>query len=225
MPEGIILIIIAFAAIAIISAIHGHKKEKERRAMLAAWASASGLVFSEMKNSGFDNRFSLSCFRHGKRRYGYNLSHGERGGYQMIAGDYHYETESRDSKGNTSTHHYHFSFALFQPPFPLRQFALRKEGIFDKVTAVFGFDDIDFESAEFSKAFHVKCEDRRWAYDLVHPRAMELLLRHRELRVEADRGCIAVFTGKRWGIPQFEHYANTAIELLDGIPIHAREIG
>ena len=40
----------------------------------------------------------------------------------------------------------------------------------------FGFDDIDFESDEFSREFCVKAADRRWAFDVIHQATMEFLL-------------------------------------------------
>ncbi len=223
MPGLFFLIVPAFIALFVVLAIHSHKKEKERQAMLAGWASASGMVFSAEKVRDFQYRFPLDCFQRGKNRYAYNVSAGERGGYRMLAGDYHYETESRDSDGKTSTTHHHFSFAVFAPPFLLHKLTVRREGFFDRIGSAFGFDDIDFESAEFSKAFHVKCDDRRWAYDAIHPRTMEMMLRHRDLRWEAAVTGLAVHDDKRWEVPQFEHYANAATEFLDGIPDHAKE--
>ena len=56
---------------------------------------------------------------------------------------------------------------------------IRPEGFFDKVAGAFGFDDIDFESEEFSRAFFVKSSDKRFAYDVLHPRMLELLMAER----------------------------------------------
>jgi len=219
----IFLIFFAVIVLMIVFGVIGHQQAKKRREMLAAWAHASGLTFNPDKDRSFDDQFRLRPFRRGKGRYAYNLSHGERGGYRFIAGDYHYYTESSNGKSNSRTHH-HFSFALFQPRFPLHKLAIRRESVFDKFTAAFGFDDIDFESAEFSKAFHVKGDDRKWTYDVIHPRTMELLLGHREVKIDSDVTAL-VITGpkKRWEISQLEHYANIATEFLDAIPTHARE--
>ena len=224
MPGLFFLIFAALVVVFIFAAIHSHKREKERTAKLAAWAHASGMSFRPGQNSSFRDQFPLASFQQGDGgRYAYNISHGERGGMQMIAGDYHYYTESTDSDGDTSTTHHHFSFALMRPDFRLRNLTIRKEGIFDKLGAAFGFDDIDFESAEFSKRFHVKSDDRRWAYDVIHPRTMEFLMQEPGMRLECIPGALVVYTGKRWTVPQFEHYASRATTFLDGIPEHARE--
>ena len=57
-----------------------------------------------------------------------------------------------------------------RPRHPLEEFFGPPFGEF------FGHDDIDFESAEFSRNFYVKSSDRKWAFDILHARAMEFLL-------------------------------------------------
>jgi hypothetical protein len=213
----IIFLVVGVMAAAL---IFGHLQAKKRREMLASWANASGLKFEARKQRNFDDAFPVPCFRRGGSRYAYNLCSGERSGYAVVAGDYHYVTGSGKNK---QTHT--FSFFLFQPAFPLRNFALRPEHVFDKLSAAFGFDDIDFESAAFSKAFHVKCEDRKWAYDALHPRTMELLLRQHDIQLQADGRGLVVMNGKIWQIPQFEHYASAVVQFLDAIPNHAKELG
>ena len=37
----------------------------------------------------------------------------------------------------------------------------------------FGFDDVDFESAEFSRKWHVGAQDREFAYQVFHPKMIE----------------------------------------------------
>ena len=53
---------------------------------------------------------------------------------------------------------------------------LRREGLFDRMAGALGFDDIDFESVEFSRRFHVKSSDKRFAYDLIDAGMMQFLL-------------------------------------------------
>ena len=48
-----------------------------------------------------------------------------------------------------------------------------------KLIDALGAEDIDFESDEFSRAYWVKSSDRKFAYDALHPRAMQALLEHR----------------------------------------------
>jgi len=62
---------------------------------------------------------------------------------------------------------YMLSALVIQSPLPLKLLYLRPENIFDRVTDFFGYDDIDFESVEYSRQFFVKAQDKRWAYDIL----------------------------------------------------------
>ena len=135
------------------------------------------LGFDGEKRRDFDNYYpELKCLRRGSNRYAYNISSGQWGDVYATAFDYHYETHSTDSKGNRQTHHHHYSCLLLKPEHAMKPLLIRREGLFDKIKAGFGYDDIDFESAEFSKRFYVTAKDKRWAYDVIHTRAMEMLL-------------------------------------------------
>jgi len=105
----------------------------------------------------------------------------------LLAFDYHYETHSTDSKGHRRTNHHHFSAVILASALPLKPLFIRAEGFFDKLTEFVGFDDIDFESAEFSRKFYVKAKDRRWAYDVIHARTMEFLLSMPRFTIQFDR--------------------------------------
>ena len=49
-----------------------------------------------------------------------------------------------------------------------------------------------FESVEFSQSFRVATADRRFAYDICHPRVMEYLLGHPDLSVQFRGNNIAL---------------------------------
>jgi hypothetical protein len=81
---------------------------------------------------------------------------------------------------------------------------IRRENLFDKVAGFLGFDDIDFESAEFSDRFIVKSRDKRFAYDVLHPRMMEFLLDGAPPTVEFRHGqCCLNFGEKCWSPAEF----------------------
>ncbi|NJN14634.1 MAG: DUF3137 domain-containing protein, partial [Planctomycetes bacterium] len=115
-------------------------------------------------------------FSTGSNRYAYNVLAGRTGERDLWIFDHHHETYSTDSKGRRTTHHHHVTCLLLQHDLDLGNLRLRPEHLFDKLKAAFGFDDIDFESAEFSRRFHVSGEDRKLAYDVFHPRMIEYLL-------------------------------------------------
>ncbi len=219
MPDFFILIFIAIIALAIVGAIHGHKKEKERRELLASWAARRELRFSPERDHGFDERFpAFEFLRSGGNRYAYNIMAGQWNAHNALIFDHHYETHSTDSKGRRTTHHHHASVLMLRPGFPLQPLRIRREGFFDKIAAGFGFNDIDFESAEFSKRFHVKAENRRWAYDVIHTRTMELLLNSMEFEIQCDHEWIALRRTKRFSIDDIEAANLLGSRILEGIP-------
>jgi len=86
------------------------------------------------------------------------------------------------------------------------------------VTEFFGFDDIDFESAEFSRQFHVTAADKRWAYDIIHQRMMEYLMAAPELSVQFDTLQIIAWNDDKFDPVGFETAANHIRSMLDLIP-------
>lgn len=71
------------------------------------------------------------------------------------------------------------------------------EGIGHKLFEAVGGADIDFESDAFSRAYCVKSPDRRFAYDVLHPRAIEHLMKPGWKRWEISGPYIAVWEARR----------------------------
>lgn len=208
----------------VILAVIGHKKEKERQERLRGYADQLGMYFDPAKVRRFDKRYSQFGFlSRGSNRYAHNIFAGDWQGREATVFDYHYETHSTDSKGRRQTHHHRFSVAIVTCEFRLQEMTIRPEGIFDKMKAAFGWDDIDFESAEFSKRFHVSARDRRWAYDVITPRTMEFLLANPNRELYFDGHTLAVRSDKNLEPAEVEGLLTIASTVLDGIPQFARE--
>ena len=213
-----------FFVLVIVLAIHSHKKEKERTEKLRQFAQARGWYFEPEKVRGFDSKYlEFDFLDRGSNRYAYNILAGRHNDYEVEVFDYHYETRSTDSKGRRKTTHHRFSVAVLDVPFPLKRLTIRPEGVFDKLSAAFGWDDIDFESAEFSRRFHVKAEDRRWAYDVIHGRTMEFLLGcpGYEYHFTAS-GRLAVRSSSRFEPWEFSKAVEIGETLLNAIPDFAK---
>jgi len=196
--DGNILLIVLFAAIVIAALVFGALAARRRRQALAGLAARLGLRFDPDADHGLAGQFGfLDKLAMGDNRHAFNVLSGPFRGHEIMAFDYHYETHSTDSKGNRTTHHHYLSvFILFLPrSFP--ELRIVREGWFSKIAQVFGYDDIDFESAEFSRAFCVRSKDKKFAYDVCHTRMMEYLLANRDLSVEIENRALAlVFEGQ-----------------------------
>jgi hypothetical protein len=132
--------------------------------------------------------------------------------------DYHYEIHSTNSEGGRRTEHHHFSAAIVESAVLLKPLLIRPEGFMDKVAEFFGFEDINFESAEFSRKFYVKAEDKRWAYDVIHPRVMEFLLAAPRFPIQFGPDCVIAYRGSTFSTLDFESAAGVIGGILDRLP-------
>ncbi len=91
----------------------------------------------------------------------------------------------------------HFAVALIHLERPFPELLISPEGFLARIGELFGFDDIDFESAEFSEAFSVRSRDKKFAYDFCNTGMMEYLLDHRDTCLEQEMGVLALFQDGR----------------------------
>jgi hypothetical protein len=213
------LLIPVFIVLVVGAMIWSFYAAAQRRKELTAWAQSNNLRFDPTKDHSFNSRYpAFGCLRQGHRQYAYNITTGSLLGRPFTGFDYHYETYSTDKDGKRQTHHHYFSAAVLGTQIPLRPLLIRPEGFFDKVTEFFGYDDIDFESAEFSRRFYVKAEDKRWAYDVLHARAMQFLLDQPRYTIQFERDCVIIYRSSTFKIEDFEAAAKIVDGLLDQLP-------
>lgn len=187
------IVLIVAVAVAIIAAIvYGQIVKRQRRDALAALAARLGLAFAE--DDDHDLAETLDFLRkldEGSNRYVYNRLSGVYQGQEVMAFGFHYETYSHGKRGR-QTHHHHFSVVTLALPRPFPELLITPEGFFSKIAQALGYDDIDLESAEFSRAFCVRSPDKKFAYDVCHPQMMEYLLARRDLAVEFEGNVLAL---------------------------------
>lgn len=86
------------------------------------------------------------------------------------------------------------------------------------MTEFFGVDDIDFESAQFSREFRVKSPDKKWAYDVLHQRTMEFLLSNPRFSIEFDTEHVICWRNRRFNLQTRESAIGVAEGILDRLP-------
>ena len=192
-----VLIIAAVVLVIIGLAVLGWLQEKKRREAFQQLAADLGLHYMARDRSIADRYRFLNALRQGDNRCALNLLTGEYGGYPVQAFDFHYETHSTDSKGRRQTQHHHFSFFVLEQERDFPELRIYPEGLLSRLGQTLGYDDIDFESSEFSRAFAVRSQDRKFAYDVCHARMMEYLLAHRDLSLEIEGRCVAMSFDRR----------------------------
>ena len=218
-----LFIIIAVVVGAVLWFFHARHQEKVRSAALAGWAAAKGLYFHKDRVKSFDDEHPhLRCLQRGHSRYAHNIANGEWGGLVVKTFDYHYATGSGKNRRD-----FDFSGVMLRPAHRLKPLIVRPEGFFDKLKAGFGFDDIDFESAEFSQKFYVAANDKSWAYDVIHTRTMHYLLsaeaKRHGLSLEFDHEVLCVYSKKQLAIDDLEYAYRHGKTVLDELPDYVKE--
>jgi len=169
-----ILVVVLVAGLAIWFSWYQTKK---RRELMAGIAARYGGRYYRDDPFGLSKRYErlFPTLSQGSNRYAYNVVEGNDAGRTFWLFDHHHETYSHDKNGR-KTHHHHRTFLITEHDVDLGRLDVRPEGFFDKLKAAFGFDDIDFESAEFSRRWHVGAKNREFAYQVFHPRMIEYFL-------------------------------------------------
>jgi hypothetical protein len=67
------------------------------------------------------------------------------------------------------------------------------ESVSSRVPLSMGLHNVDFEYDDFNKAFFVGSTDKKFAYDVVHPRMMALLMANKNWAVELDLNALTVW--------------------------------
>ena len=219
MNGGGILIFILFAGLVVAAIIYGAIAARKRREALAALAQRLGLSYRADNDHSLADRFDfLDALARGSNRYAFNILSGVFQGREVLIFDYHYETHSTDSKGHQQTHHHYFSFFILMLPQNFPELRITREGLFSKIAQAFGYDDIDLESAEFSRAFCVRSKDKKFAYDVCHAQMMEYLLANRDLSIEIEGSALALAFNKQLSTEEIESNLRRLLEIRSRLP-------
>ncbi len=186
-----------FVLAAVALAVFSFLAEKKRREALAAEAAAAGLAFAPDQDRGIAVQYGfLNALNAGENRYGANRFYGAYGGEKVDCFDFHYETQSGSGKNRRTDHHWHHVYAL-ELPVHFPELRIGPENVLTRIARNFGYPSIDFESHEFSREFLVQSPDKKFAYDICHPRMIEYLLENRGIRIEVEGRTMAVVAGGR----------------------------
>ncbi len=187
-----VLIFVVIAVAVVLIAVFAWLHERRRTQAFRALAGQLGLKY-HAKSRGMPQQYKfLDKLAQGHSRYAFNILDGIYRNNEIRAFDYHYATGS----GKNRTDHY-FSFFMLRLPRAFPELRVYPENFLSKIGQTLGYEDIDFESVEFSNAFTVRSKDKKFAYDICHTRMMEYLLGHRDTAFEIERDWLAVGLDKR----------------------------
>ena len=182
-PVVLCLAVVVAIGILVIFVVHqvGTRRAIARTRRLRAYANRVGITYEPGGAPDLDERFPhLAFLRMGRSQRFLDLFTGHRGGRAFWCFDFQFLTSNAGGgPGTSSVSKTFIAVAVFESAVPLQPTAIRPEGFVDRVKAAFGNGDIDFESAAFSRRFHVSAKDRRWASHAIGPKTIECLLAHK----------------------------------------------
>jgi hypothetical protein len=203
------LVIAVITIVAVGVLIYGVYASARRSKELAEWAMSKGLIFDPDKDSSFDSQHpNFNCLQRGDSRYACNIMTGTLAGREFLGCDYHYATGSGKSRQQ-----HNFSLVIVKSPILLEPLFIRPENFFDKLAEFAGFNDIDFESAEFNKKFYVEAPNKKWAYDIISPKMMEFLIESPMFSVQFDLLSVIIYRDTTFSTADFE----AAVDLINGV--------
>jgi hypothetical protein len=226
--EFVLVLLVLAVAIAIGLAIfYGVKaflahQERMRQARLDL-ARRLGLAYEPTPTEPLLSYFQgLQVLPKGHRQYIRHVFRGLYRGLELRCFEYVYVTRHRDSKGNTSESHHPVAVAVGNIHERYPRLTMVPEHLGHKLWDALGGDDIDFESAEFSRKFWVKCDDRKFAYDLVHARAMDHLLAPGWRHWEVHGGVVCLSNPGRLRLEEIPHNLDRLLAFVEMIPSFRR---
>jgi hypothetical protein len=220
--QGFFFVLVAAGIVALI--IYGISYARKRREAMSRMAAQWGLQYYE--NDPLDipasyARFNLMSSGHGRKAS--NVMTGKINGRDVILCDYQYS--SGDGKDETT---YTFQAAILGLPIQAPRMHMRPENFLDRVAAWVGHDDINFESEEFSKRYYLKCDERKFAYDIFHARLIEYLLACGSCPSLEMNGPTLLLYESKTNLENFQRLLDIGQEIIRSIPeyvLNQRGIG
>lgn len=231
MSEGLpILIFIVVGVLIAVAAYGAHKQQKRRVEELRTFALQRGWQFTPTALGPGDLTFMrpFDTFERGRGRIAYNTMRGAIASgarqWPVLMGDYQYKTTSGTGKNKRTTTH-RLSYLIIETPYlGAPELFIRREHFLDRFAGFMGFDDIDFESSEFSERFHVKSADKRFAYAIIQPRMMEFLLAGESPAIEFRSGYCLFERRGCWSATEFAAMIDWATEFFARWPEHVPSV-
>ncbi len=215
-PLFVMMAVVGIAAIGLIAYISA-EQAKKRRALLLAFASGQGWTLVE-RDDRWAEHFRGAPFDEGDSKEARNILQGSFRERSMLAFDYSYETHSTDSKGHRSTSTHRYSVAVLQLPGWLPTVELVPEGVFGRLGTALGRQDIELESEEFNRAYRVRADNPKIAYDVLSPRTMELLVSRRGQHLRLSGTDALCWESGSYRPADLLARLDTLHRLVDGIP-------
>ena len=181
------------------------KREQARQLAWGQWASERGWSYTHDRDHELAEYFEfVERFGHGRNHYAEDTLRGNLNGRPAVAFSYHYETRSQNADGEMTTEDHWMWMTALQMERPFPELLISPESFGKRLLHTFSGSDIDFESIEFSRAYEVKCNDRKFAYDFCNQQMIEYLLQSRDSVLELEGHWLVTYGPGRLALEQVD---------------------
>lgn len=207
---------VGFFVVAAVLIVVGTVQAKKRREALATFAASRGWRYATHDGSLVD-RFQGTPFGRGSSRSAYNVVYGEHDGRPMVAFDYRYTTTSGSGKDRKSTTH-HWSVLAMSMGAVMPDLSVEPEGAFGRFIGRLTNTDIEMESEDFNRAFTVRSPSRKFAFDVLHPQMIEMLMQWPDLGWRFERDSMLVVRNGNHTMAEVDAKLQVMDAIIDRIP-------
>lgn len=196
-----------------------YKARKKKIAQFTAFAAQRGWRYTDRDRS-LVNRFVGTPFGQGHGRDAQHVLRGEHRGRQILAFEYSYR-ETHGSGQDQRTETYTHTVVALSLPAGKPTLQVGREGMGRKLLGLVGVRDLQLESEQFNEAFHIKTDNDRFAYDILHPRMMEWMLadqRAQSVPFRFERGDLMTWDRRRIDLPKVQWMLDYLCDVLDQVP-------
>jgi hypothetical protein len=219
---GVFVLFFSLFVLAIVSAVHS-ARQKTRGKAINLEARKLGLTFDPQKDTNIAKQFlflnHLQTAHGGSERYSLNVVNGDFEGHPVTLFDYHWISGATEWWWAPSwRRHKYVSFIVVNLSEAFPELTLASEGLFSKVAQAIGFNDIDFESAEFSKQYVVRSKDKKFAYDFCNALMIDYLLDQPTVAIEVEGNALAIGFGYQYRVEDAKPHLGHLIQIRSLMP-------
>jgi hypothetical protein len=213
----LIAVVVGVLVVAVL--VFQHLAHKKKVAEFTAYANQRGWRYAERDNSLVD-RFDGSPFGAGHGRRAQHVLRGRHRDRDVLAFEYMYK-ETTGSGDDRKTETYYFTVVALATPASRPRLEITREGLGRKLLGFVGIRDLQLESEEFNKTFHIRTEDDRFAYDVLHPRMMEWMLadhRTRTIPFRFERADLVTWRSGQIKLSTVDSLLEYVCDIMDRTP-------
>jgi hypothetical protein len=211
----VVLVVLVAVAVLVVR----HQLHKRKVAAFMAFAAQRGWHYRERDDS-LASRYAGTPFGRGFGQQAKHVLVGAHRGRELVAFEYSYK-ESEGSGKNKRTVTYQNTVVALNTPAPRPTLEVSREGIGRRLLGMVGIRDLQLESEDFNKSFHIRTDDDKFAYDVLHPRTMEWMLgdeRCRDLPFRFERADLLTWRAGTIDLAVLGWMLDYLCDVLDRVP-------